>query len=502
MTAPDVGGHPAEGGKSNPWIFPSSPEWRCVRCGDEMPSREGGLPPIACPICRRVRTDLATCGLASTDERHREGCEDCDRGVTRFFPASWSKAKMDLYVEAALQDELAPENMTLQRAVSVLKTVLDHPDPFFHPSLILGAAQDHVIDLLNTSFYLIFSGGPDTGKGTANGCAMALCRDGIVLSSSSGPYLRDTLGNDRAVAISEFETLLKENKELLAVIRNGNRRLTAKVGLKIPAGKGWTNAEVNTFGFKSMDYHDRLDAHVLGRALQFEMVRSKELDIALNAEYLAKRLAPVRAWLAYRADLARKAGWTPERVEAVFESKEFRDRVKRFHNAWGRHGVIAAYLLLLNDIFQFGLEEIIRELMDAREPEMSELAQEVREAIDELVGDEPKPTDQLRENDIVARMNLMREERHVPPWKSGIKGPLRELGFNPKSQDWIPARKNWSGPHRGKAVVLPHDKVREWRKTSATLAPSAGLTWRSADVADAANVPSEDRQADSEEGGS
>src|SRR5439155_15661816 len=134
------------------------------------------------------------------------------------------------------------------KAVSILKTVLDHPDPFFYASMILGAAQDWVVDLLRTVFYLIYSGATDAGKGTAVAATMALCRDGIVLGGASGPYLRDTLGDGRAVGISEFETLLKENAQLLAVVRNGNRRDTSKTGLKIPAGKGWKNADVDTFG--------------------------------------------------------------------------------------------------------------------------------------------------------------------------------------------------------------------------------------------------------------
>jgi hypothetical protein len=62
------------------------------------------------------------------------------------------------------EPEVPPEvlDMTLEEAVAHLKIVLDHPDPFFHASLILGAAQDHMIELLHTVFYVIFSGGPDT----------------------------------------------------------------------------------------------------------------------------------------------------------------------------------------------------------------------------------------------------------------------------------------------------------------------------------------------------
>lgn len=390
-------------------------------------------------------------------------------GILRGRRIDKSAISLEFVLDAiSVEAELASPSpavlvMDLAAAVSIVKTVLDHPDPLFHYCLIFGAAQDHVIDLLHTVFYLVVSGGPDTGKGTANAAAMALCRNGIVLGGASGPYLRDTLGGGRAIAISEFETLLKENPQLLAVIRNGNRRITAKVGLKIPVGNGWMNVEVDTFGFKAMDFHDRLDSHVLGRSLSFEMVRSKNLDVAMDAEYLMERLGPVRAWLAYRADRAKANGWTADTVRETWDSEEFRGRVRTFRDAWGRHGIIAAYLLLLNDIFGFGLADQVRQIMDTRELEISAAAQEVQEAIDELVGPDPKPTDEFRVNDdVLAKVNAIRKARGLPP-RTGITGALRELLFSTRSQDWVPAKKNRGGLNRGKAVILPYDRVRTWR---------------------------------------
>lgn len=378
-------------------------------------------------------------------------------------------SELDAIARSIARYEPAPEPMpevavgSLQEAILVLKTVLEHPDPFFHPALILGAAQDHIIGLLHSVFYIVFGGGPDTGKGTANAAAMALTRNGIVLGGASGPYLRDTLGGGRAIAISETETLLKENPQLLAIIRNGNRRTTAKVGLKIPAGKGWTNETVDTFGFKTLDFHDRLDAHVLGRALQFEMVQSKDLDVAMDAEYIRERLAPVRAWIAQRAEAAHLEGWTAEEVREVWDSKAFRARVKTFRNAWGRHGIIAAYLLLVNDIFELDLESTIRELMDAREPEISPVAQEVQDAILELAGENPRPDLELRtQDDILKRVNETRTILNLRPLTS-ITGALRELDFSAKAGNWISAKKNRSGPNRGKAVILPYERIRSWQ---------------------------------------
>src|SRR5207249_6648850 len=75
----------------------------------------------------------------------------------------------------------------------------------------------------------------------------------------------------------------------------------------------------------------------------------------------------------------------------------------------------------------------------------------------------PKPTDEFRVNDdVLARVNAIRKARGLPP-RTGITGALRELQFSTKAQDWIPAKKNWGGLNRGKAVILPYDRVRTWR---------------------------------------
>lgn len=85
--------------ESVPSSLPPSPEWKCYRCKTVLPSPHDGAPPIACPTCGRIRTDLATCDLASTDERHKEGCEECNEGVTRFFPADWGDGKVQLHID-------------------------------------------------------------------------------------------------------------------------------------------------------------------------------------------------------------------------------------------------------------------------------------------------------------------------------------------------------------------------------------------------------------------
>src|SRR3990172_9728955 len=335
----------------------------------------------------------------------------------------------------------------------------------FYLSVVLGASQDHIIELLESGFYLVFGGGTGTGKGTGIRASMALTRNGQVLGTASPAYLRDVVGDNthpnRSIGASEFEVLLKENPQLLALVRNGNRRDTAEIGLKMPAGKGWENVTVNVFGFKAVDFHDSMDSHILGRAIGWDMDVSKDLDVAMDAEYLADLLAPVRRWLERRAQVILQR-WTREHVKMLWDSKEFRSRVRGFENSYGRHGVMAAVLLLIEELFVFGAAERIRALMNSREPELSELAQEVQEAIVELAGEDVRPDSELAENAVLARVNEDRAGRKLPPRRS-IKAGLRDHGFNSKGQDWIMGRKNRSGLNRGKTVILPYEKVLAWR---------------------------------------
>src|SRR5437016_13267064 len=77
--------------------LPSSDEWRCVRCGLGLPSPGEGRPPISC------LSDLGGCGRETDWCEHEnpvEGCDLCAKGQTRFFPASWSEAHIQLYLDA------------------------------------------------------------------------------------------------------------------------------------------------------------------------------------------------------------------------------------------------------------------------------------------------------------------------------------------------------------------------------------------------------------------
>lgn len=307
-----------------------------------------------------------------------------------------------------------------RRVHEALRFVLDHPDPLFYVGIVLGAAQDWVLDLLNTVLYLVFTGGTGTGKSTAIRAAMALTRRGVVLGSATGPYLRETLKEERAIGISEFGALLKENPALLALVRNGYQRATSTFGLMVSEGRGWQKADVEVYGFKAMDAHGSMDDHILGRSLQFEMVESRVLRVAIEAEYLEERLAPFKDDFRRWAAEAKREGWDAARVKATLRSPAFLRRVKKCQRSWGRHGVMAADLLLLSDLFGFGLEDDIQRLMDARVLELSDDAQMLKEVLQdwsklELLTTE---TELLVSGDVLRLFNQARKDRGLPPASS------------------------------------------------------------------------------------
>lgn len=349
------------------------------------------------------------------------------------------------------------------RIYEALRFVLDHPDPLFYVAVVLGAAQDWVLDLLSTVFYLVFVGGPGTGKSTAIRACMSLTRRGVVLGSATGPYLRETLKEERAIGISEFGALFKENPQLLAIVRNGYQRATSKFGLMVAEGKGWRKADVEVFGFKAMDAHGTIDSHVLGRSLSFEMFESPNLRLAVEAEYLEERLAPLKDVLRRLSAKAKQEGWNADRVKATMRSSTFLRRVKKFERSWGRHGVMAADMLLLSDILGFGLEDDIRQLMNGRLPELSDEAQMLKEMLldrakQELVTEE---TELLVSDDVLRPYNWVRKDHSLPP-VSSVTAQLRELGFSVRKRTWVPASKNMSGPNRKKAVIRPYTLIGVW----------------------------------------
>ena len=134
-------------------------------------------------------------------------------------------------------------------AIEVLRTVIEHDDPLFYVSILLGTAQDHVIQLLGTVFYVAFTGATGSGKSTAVRACMAITRDGVVLSQASMPVLRDIIGRstapNRAVGIVQSESTLQKDSPILALVLNGQQRATANVPLKVASGKDWVTIEID-----------------------------------------------------------------------------------------------------------------------------------------------------------------------------------------------------------------------------------------------------------------
>lgn len=79
--------------------LPPSDEWRCVRCHWVLPSPADGRAPVSCLY------EVGGCGRGTTWCEHDspvEGCEPCKEGYTRFFPAAWDEARVELYIKAEM----------------------------------------------------------------------------------------------------------------------------------------------------------------------------------------------------------------------------------------------------------------------------------------------------------------------------------------------------------------------------------------------------------------
>src|SRR3989442_792513 len=92
-----------------------------------------------------------------------EGCEPCEKGYTRFFPASWGEAHVQVYIEA---DGL----ISLTDLADELRKVLEFTRPEDALLSILAAAQAHLgpgILPEKCLAYVCFDGPKSSGKTVA-----------------------------------------------------------------------------------------------------------------------------------------------------------------------------------------------------------------------------------------------------------------------------------------------------------------------------------------------
>lgn len=344
-------------------------------------------------------------------------------------------------------------------AIERLKKILSLPDERDYVSLLVWAGQAHLVDLLDSVFYLAFHGKTGSGKGTAVETCVHLSPDGILVSTGSEAYLAARLDEGKTVGIEEADVLMKKNETIEGLLRNGYRR-GAKYGKMVPKGKaGWEAQEYDIFGPKVFDYHASMSAHILGRSVAIGMRADNSVDRALDAERKAAHAAPVRMWLEGEASEVLKAGWTKDRVDALWEDPLFRERVAGIGGKWGRDHVIAAVMLTVSEVLGWDLGGMLQDVMKNRKTlDEYGLGAEALEILKEDFIDDPEwiyPFDRLHQavNDRRKQLNL-----HGVSAKA-LSAALQDLGFEKEGPLYYKEKARTE--YRQKMVLKPWEIVKE-----------------------------------------
>ncbi|MGP8019213.1 MAG: hypothetical protein ACLPP2_07790 [Thermoplasmata archaeon] len=349
----------------------------------------------------------------------------------------------------------------LDAALGVLRRVVKTKDPNGPLLILVTAAQDHVIELLDSTVLLAFKGRSGAGKGTALESAVLLTRRGQVLSVTTPADLSAALEEGRAIGIPEADSLFHKDPIVAKILRDGYRRGN-EYGFMVPVnGKEWKRETRSLFGFKIFDFHVSFDPHVLGRSIVLEMEPDDSVDLSMDAEKKARHLAPVRSFLIHESERVKRE-WTREKVDALWDSPEFRAAVKSLGGKVGRDHVCGADLLLVSRLFGWDLTKELRKAIRGRRT-LDELSDEseVADAIRELAQPDGKSIQssfELRTEDVLEHINARRTKLRVRTLTPmGLGSLLGDLGFK-RGVDWLKAT---SGPNRNKAVLLPARFLRE-----------------------------------------
>lgn len=365
----------------------------------------------------------------------------------------------------------------LEKAIARVRKVSRPRHPLAQFAMIAGAAQQHVMDLLDSMFYIAFSGKTGSGKGTSVETTLLMTPGGgVVLSGSSPAALASALSEGLAIGVEELHNLLDRDEFIGKLYRDGYRR-GVEVALMIPGedGKGWVRGSRSLFGFKVYDFHVSIDPHLLSRSLVFPMAESSDSDLALDAEKKARHLLPVRGWLAAEAAEVHKR-WTKQKVDELWDSAEFRKSVTSLNGKTGRDHVLGATLLLICRLFDWPTYEVrIPELLETRKSvaDQSDEA-EVQDAIYAIAGEDPTPNTIIATSVILERLNETRKRTSQRPLTARRLGDcLTDLGYlKGKSTDteasWYKSKET---QYRDQWVIAPYKVAHLAHVAQTTLEP-------------------------------
>ncbi len=354
----------------------------------------------------------------------------------------------------------------LDAAVRGIRRVVRTKDTHGPLLILVTAAQDHVLDLLESTVLLGLKGRSGAGKGTALEATILLTRCGQVLSVTTPADLSAALEEGRAIGIPEADSLFHKDPIVAKILRDGYRR-GPEYGFMVPTEEnGWKRETRSLFGFKVFDFHVSFDPHVLGRSLVLSMEPDDSVDLSMDAEKKARHLAPVRAFLIREAERAKRE-WTRERVDALWDSPEFRAEVESLGGKVGRDHVCGADLLLVSRLFGWDLVKEIRKAIRGRRTldELSDEA-EIADTIRELAQPDAKAIEAMFElptERVLEHVNAKRTRLHLRPLTpQGLGSLLGDLGFK-REIDWLRAK---TGPHRDRSVLLPFRFLQEPAQTA------------------------------------
>ena len=255
---------------------------------------------------------------------------------------------------AGAWDVVKNEKDVAVRLGAVLK--FEHDEDYV--SAFLFAAQSHIVELLETVFYLAFTGATGSGKGTAVEAVIEMCHEGQILADITGPYLASVMHEGNTIGIEEIDDTWAKSETLRSLLRNGYRR-GVPIGKMLPTGKDWEPVEYDTFGPKVFDFHAALESHTAGRCVSILMKRdtsSMAHERTVWATYKRVLLNPVQVWLALRAEKKLK-NWNTMKVMNTVSQRLA--RIKKLGIEAGRPTELANSMLLVADVFGWDLDKEI-----------------------------------------------------------------------------------------------------------------------------------------------
>src|SRR3990167_208109 len=312
--------------------IPPSPEWRCFRCTVISPTPDGtGRPPIACLESLGGCGREISCGHeysltsewagseSSTGAPPVSGCACCEKGETKFFPAEWSEIKIQLYIDADLNEG----SRLFRDVVREIEKYFIFQEPFHSRIIALLIFETYFArPLLPCVYYLGVGGPPSAGKTTLLEIIKDLCWNGKMSGDFSVSASSKILDAGCPVLADEADQMDERTRDLIyGSARRGYRRGSTRI-ISEAVGRKWVPMEIAIFGVYVFSFYNDADVEpaLLSRMMKIDAVRFR-MDARLKEKVYANMVRT----------LIGQSG-TKERVEAFVKSVVERWPLQRVAN--------------------------------------------------------------------------------------------------------------------------------------------------------------------------